>query len=273
MNRKQVIGGICGFGLFVGAGLGFRALAAGIPAKNALTYSGVLEDSSGPVSGEQNIMVLLLGSDGKALCQTTSQRINVANGRFAVQLPDDCTAIVAENRDLWAQVLVNGSDAGSAKIGAVPFAVEASHATAAETATQATAATSATGALAAQISALQSDVLNAKAASTAPAWVAPVLNTGWRNFESAGLWQVAGYTKDAMGFVHLRGMVTRESGSDDVILTLPEGYRPEKQEMFPQAISANWGRVTVYPDGTVHCPSMYDPSHYLNLSGIVFAAR
>lgn len=105
-----------------------RALASGIPATNALTYSGFLEDSAGaPVDGSRSIAVELwdAASGGSKLCERTSAATTVTNGRFAVQLPDACTAAVTTYADTWVEVLVAGASLGRTKLGAVPYAVEA----------------------------------------------------------------------------------------------------------------------------------------------------
>jgi hypothetical protein len=114
----------------VGVGYALRAAASGIPGKNALSYAGVLEDANGAVSGPHNVQIVVYdaAAAGNVLCQSTTASVDVAAGHFAVQLPDACTTVVANHTDAWVDVLVDGSDTGRTKIGAVPFAVEASHA-------------------------------------------------------------------------------------------------------------------------------------------------
>lgn len=54
-------------------------------------------------------------------------------------------------------------------------------------------------------------------------WIAPTLLNGWANFGSG--FYTAGYYKDSLGIVHLRGLV--KSGSlNTAIYNLPAGYRP-----------------------------------------------
>lgn len=56
-------------------------------------------------------------------------------------------------------------------------------------------------------------------------WIAPTLLNGWVNF--GGQYATAGYMKDSMGFVHLKGMI--KSGTiaqGTTIFSLPAGYRP-----------------------------------------------
>jgi hypothetical protein len=105
------------------------AFADGIPAANALTYSGMLEDAAGaPVTGSKNIQVQFwnAASGGTTpLCLTQSQSIALVGGRFQSQLPDTCAAAVKANADLWVEVLVEGLSLGRTKLGAVPYAVAA----------------------------------------------------------------------------------------------------------------------------------------------------
>lgn len=116
----------------IAVGSAIRAARAdGIPTKDVLSYAGVLEDSKGPVNGTHNIEVAFYDavSTGKRLCQTSPTPVNVVNGRFDVLLPDECvTSGIAKSPDTWISVVVDGSDTGRTKIGAVPYAVEASHA-------------------------------------------------------------------------------------------------------------------------------------------------
>jgi hypothetical protein len=136
--------------------------AEGIPGTGALTYSGILEDDSGtPLTGNKNIQIALLDdvSGGNKLCETSSQSIALVRGRFEVVLPDECVDQVKTKADTWIEVTVDGSPLQRAKIGAVPYAVEARHAMSAD---------SAMGALEQRISALE----NQTAGKVAGIWFA-----------------------------------------------------------------------------------------------------
>jgi hypothetical protein len=162
-NRRIVVGLVS---LTLAAGFGYAvrsARAAGIPASKALSYSGVLQDANGPVTGMHNIQVTLYDAvtAGNQLCQVPSAPFTVASGRFTVQLPDACTTAVGANPSAWIDVVVDGADTGRTPIGAVPYAVEANHAVNATNATNATTAATANaagGTLASNVSALQSSV-------------------------------------------------------------------------------------------------------------------
>lgn len=62
---------------------------------------------------------------GAALCGSNPTRVTLAAGAFEVPLTDRCTAVVHQTPSLWIDVLVNGAPTGRAKIGAVPYAIEA----------------------------------------------------------------------------------------------------------------------------------------------------
>jgi hypothetical protein len=104
------------------------ARAAGIPGTAPLTYSGILTDMNGaPITGQKNLLIQLFGqaSGGTALCGSTAAMVTLVGGAFQVPLGDNCTAVVHSTPDLWVDVLVDGGPVGRAKLGAVPYAVEA----------------------------------------------------------------------------------------------------------------------------------------------------
>lgn len=56
-------------------------------------------------------------------------------------------------------------------------------------------------------------------------WIAPTLLNSWTNL--GGAYEPAGYYKDDMGIVHVRGIVTGGTTTlGTPILTFPAGYRP-----------------------------------------------
>ena len=104
---------------------------------------------------------------------------------------------------------------------------------------------------------------------TAPEWieVTSFANT-WVNFNAAN--NSAAYCKDAMGFVHIRGMV--KDGTDwSTIFTLPVGYRPAKQEIFVTISNDAVGRIDINTDGGVGSYVINDPT-WVSLDGITFYA-
>ena len=176
LKRAAVVS--CCVGIAGVAFVGGRAWGAGgIPAAGALNYSGLLQDAAGaPLSGTQYVEVKFwndaAASDAaNLLCDTGTPSLTpLTNGRFTTGLPDKCTTQVGTNSGIWAEVLVGPSAAataslGRAKIGAVPFAVEANHAVEAGHAASADGATTAATASAAG-GALKTTIDGLAAAST-----------------------------------------------------------------------------------------------------------
>jgi hypothetical protein len=110
--------------------LAMRARAAGIPEKDALTYTGYLEDADGnALSGKHSISVRFVASATatKALCTGEAPDLELIAGRFQVALPD-CAEVVKANPELFVDVQVDGAWLGATKLGAVPYAIEAGRA-------------------------------------------------------------------------------------------------------------------------------------------------
>ena len=132
--------------------LAVRARAAGIPDAGALTYTGYLENPDGtPVTSAKSIGLTIYDAevDGNAVCAQKTADITPVSGRFQITLPEKCTAAVKANPDLWVEVEVDGAGMGPAKLGAVPYAIEAGHAISAD---------AASGDLLAQITKIESDL-------------------------------------------------------------------------------------------------------------------
>ena len=100
---------------------------------------------------------------------------------------------------------------------------------------------------------------------------APAFQNGWTNYGS--VFNTAGYFKDSMGIVHLKGLVRGGTiGINRAIFTLPAGYRPEKEELHPVITSETaMGRLDIETDGKV-VAYQGSPSWY-SLDGITFRAR
>jgi hypothetical protein len=118
-----------------------RAIASGIPTTETLTYSGRLEDASGaPLTGSKNVQLYFWQArtgGTTPLCLTPSSSVALEGGRFSLKLPDTCAAVVKSRPDVWVEVVVDGTALPRTKLGAVPYAVEANHATSADTASAA----------------------------------------------------------------------------------------------------------------------------------------
>lgn len=115
--------------------------AAGAPATNAFAYSGTLTLPDGSaVQGSKNIGLAVYTSQTATTptCQVISAPVPVSAGHFQIALPDTCIAAAKASPDLWVDVQVDGASVGKTKLGAIPYAVEASHAVQADSAANAT---------------------------------------------------------------------------------------------------------------------------------------
>jgi hypothetical protein len=134
LSKVRIVSFALGLGIVasISTGLVLRARAAGIPDANALTYTGYLETPNGePVTS--NVKVALRAwnaeTDGTELCNVAESDIKPEAGRFQIPLPGACTNAVKANPNVWLEVVAAGASLGRTKLGAVPYAVEAAHAT------------------------------------------------------------------------------------------------------------------------------------------------
>jgi hypothetical protein len=132
--------GLVGAGTAVGFGIK-SVLAQGIPDVNPFYYSGTLTENGQLVTGTRAITVNLWQDGTTAvtpLCQTVASTALVQGGRFRVALAGTCKAALSANRNAWVEVVDGATSLGRAKIGAVPYALEADHASNATSAANAT---------------------------------------------------------------------------------------------------------------------------------------
>jgi hypothetical protein len=114
-----------------------RVGAGGVPATGALRYAGKFEDAEGkPVTGEHALQVnLWKDAESKLpLCLTEPKKQQLDGGYFSIVLPDNCAELVHMHKNLLSEVLLDGVSMGKAKLGAVPYALEATHAISADAA-------------------------------------------------------------------------------------------------------------------------------------------
>jgi hypothetical protein len=140
-----------------------RAWAGGAPTTKALVYSGLLQNDDGSAfaGAGHNIELKIWNSPTAStlsglVCDTSSVPLSTdSTGHFSLSLGDDCAAGIAANSDAYVEILLDGSVLGGtrAKLGAVPYALEATHAV---EATHAASADTASGALKTTIDALTS---------------------------------------------------------------------------------------------------------------------
>lgn len=95
-------------------------------------------------------------------------------------------------------------------------------------------------------------------------WTAPTLLNSWINFGVP--LNSAGYFKDGLGIIHLRGVV--KDGIAATIFILPIGYRPANQEVFVIVSNNIIGRLDIKTDGSIY-GQIYNNA-YVSLDGITF---
>lgn len=105
---------------------------------------------------------------------------------------------------------------------------------------------------------------------TPASWIAPTLINSWVN--NGGGFETVGYLKDALGFVHLRGVITTGLTST-IAFVLPAGYRPGATTFSAVAIgSGAAGQVQVDASGNV-TPFHSGGATSVGLSGTTFLAE
>jgi hypothetical protein len=82
-------------------------------------------------------------------------------------------------------------------------------------------------------------------------WTNPTFSNSWANYDSSETtFYKAGYYKDAMGWVHLRGIVKDGTvGTGVAMFTLPSGYRPSKAVRFAVCSGNAYGSYFVNAAG------------------------
>jgi hypothetical protein len=84
------------------------------------------------------------------------------------------------------------------------------------------------------------------------AWTTPTLAANWSNYGSG--FAAAGYYRDPLGVVWVRGLVVAAAGAGEVVFTLPTGYRPSDSLIFSSICSkttTELARLDVRSNGEV----------------------
>jgi hypothetical protein len=108
--------------------------------------------------------------------------------------------------------------------------------------------------------------------SVQPQFVIPTFINSWVNFETTGLGDEhvhAGYYRDALGRVYLRGLV-KSGAVPSTIFVLPAGYRPGSRLLFGTISNSAIGRVDVTAAGLVI--AQVGNTAWISLNGISFVA-
>lgn len=100
-------------------------------------------------------------------------------------------------------------------------------------------------------------------------WITPTFVNSWVNYDST-VFNPAGYRKDALGYVHLRGLI-KNGTVNTTFFTLPTGYRPYRQELFMSLQNNAVGRVDIETDGDVKMGGV-GSNAFVQLDGLIFKA-
>ena len=120
--------------------------------------------------------------------------------------------------------------------------------------------------LKARLAALESRIERPIAAAS-QGWQSPTLNSGWSNF--GGGFASAGYYRDPLGVVWVRGLVVAGAGAGTTVFVLPSNYRPAANMLWMTI--ANTGslvisRLDVQSDGAVVIVIPSSPIAYVSLN-------
>lgn len=114
------------------------------------------------------------------------------------------------------------------------------------------------------VAALSSDTLTHKLGP----WTAPTLLNAWANVGAGN--EPAGYLKDPLGFVHLRGLVIGGANAT-VAFVLPVGFRPAAQAQYSAAPGGGIGLVLFAANGNVTIN--WTVAANMSFAGITFLAE
>lgn len=117
------------------------------------------------------------------------------------------------------------------------------------------------------------DALNNGSFNKVPRHFDIILNSPWINYALDTSFNKAGFYKDALGRVFLRGLISSGT-SATAIATLPAGFRPQNACLFGCysviSGSAKIARVDIRADGVIVFQESGTPD-YLTLDGLSFA--
>lgn len=114
---------------------------------------------------------------------------------------------------------------------------------------------------------IKAEAVTAAKLAKVEAFKAPTFKNSWVNV--GGEQTPAGYMKDLLGFVHLRGLIST-GASGKAAFELPVGYRPGKNEFFVAIAGASTIAEIGLTSAGVLTPVGTKVSEYVSLSGIAF---
>jgi hypothetical protein len=99
------------------------------------------------------------------------------------------------------------------------------------------------------------------------AWTPVDFAPTWGNGSLGANWAPVAFTKDPMGFVHIRGMAFRSSGAAATIFTLPLLYRPKLYLSFATVGDGTVATINIQSTGVVEL-GVGAATVYLNINAI-----
>jgi hypothetical protein len=93
----------------------------------------------------------------------------------------------------------------------------------------------------------------------------PAFQNSWTNF--GGVYEIAGFYIDVEGIVRIQGVVV--NGIDKTVFTLPVGYRPAKDLIFPVVSEDVFGQIRISTTGEI---GRYTGMGWISICGISFRA-
>jgi hypothetical protein len=114
-------------------GYALHAAAEGGPVDRPLFYAGSVSADGKPLEGTHSVSVKLYASEtaGTPLCATPSLAVEFRSGHFRTDLASaeqSCREAVQGNADTWVELQVDTTLLPRSKVGAVPYALESTHA-------------------------------------------------------------------------------------------------------------------------------------------------
>lgn len=103
-----------------------------------------------------------------------------------------------------------------------------------------------------------------------PVWTPPDFTNSWVNYDLT-VYPAAGYYKDALNRIHLRGMI-KNGTVNSAAFTLPAGFRPELRCLCASISADLIGRVDVLANGDV-IPITPSVNTWVSLENISFVAH
>lgn len=94
----------------------------------------------------------------------------------------------------------------------------------------------------------------------------PAFQNAWVNF--GGAYETAGFFKDTLGRVHLKGLV-KDGVIGAAIFTLPAGYRPPLSQLFAVPSNDAYGHIRITGAGVVEAP--VGDNTWVAIDGISFS--